>query len=569
MIGAVQFAVDQIFAPEHLPLWLDERSPAGRPEIGEPGTFAATRLRRPAWMSTRSGGASASRPTRRDRGRGGTGWTATSIPRASGSTSSGCTGSACGGPDVRRRHGHPAGRAREGRPGSPEWRDAVLLATSTARRLGLEFAVATSAGWSAAGGPWVEPADAMKKVVWSETPVEGGRPVEQPLRPLPDVAGPYQDARVGAERPVRAGLDRARRPRRSRCPACCSRGRSTDRDRSTTGRAWSTAGSARAVALPRDPDGPSTAWLEQVFDEPVTVGVGDRRTARAAAGSAPRRRRTPCSRPATTASATGGGRAAAARRTPRPRPSRSGPSPSRRYGRGGSGSCSPGRAPPTRCRRWPPGVATPPVLRRATEFLVSEFALRDGGRVHHGRAQGGLRRRARLLRAGTDPAAGTAIDPARVLDLTGLVDDEGVLRWDAPAGALAGPPVRRVAHRPDQRPRPARGDRAGGRQAGRRRRSAATWTPISAASTTSGHSTRCSATASSRARRTSPTGCASASPSCGATTRCRGCPRSPATSSGDAARSDRFLWDHRRTLAELLAQRVLRRDRGRRRTRAG
>jgi predicted NBD/HSP70 family sugar kinase len=42
VIGAVQFAVDQIFAPEHLPLWLDERSPAGRPEIGEPEPFAAT-----------------------------------------------------------------------------------------------------------------------------------------------------------------------------------------------------------------------------------------------------------------------------------------------------------------------------------------------------------------------------------------------------------------------------------------------------------------------------------------------------------------------------------------------
>ncbi|HEY3005143.1 MAG TPA: glycosyl hydrolase [Kribbellaceae bacterium] len=35
--------------------------------------------------------------------------------------------------------------------GSPQWRDAVRLAVSTAHRLGLEFAVATSAGWSAVG----------------------------------------------------------------------------------------------------------------------------------------------------------------------------------------------------------------------------------------------------------------------------------------------------------------------------------------------------------------------------------------------------------------------------------
>src|SRR4051794_41220951 len=65
------------------------------------------------------------------------------------------------------------------RQGSAEWREAVRLATTTARRLGLEFAVATSAGWSAAGGPWVTPADAMKEVVWSTTRVDGGRAVEQ------------------------------------------------------------------------------------------------------------------------------------------------------------------------------------------------------------------------------------------------------------------------------------------------------------------------------------------------------------------------------------------------------
>src|SRR6185436_16015219 len=86
------------------------------------------------------------------------------------------------------------------RHGSSQWRDAVRLAASTARRLGLEFAVATSAGWSAAGGPWVAPADAMKKVVWSETDVDGGRRVETRLTPLPDVAGPYLDcARWGAD----------------------------------------------------------------------------------------------------------------------------------------------------------------------------------------------------------------------------------------------------------------------------------------------------------------------------------------------------------------------------------
>ena len=42
VIGAVQFAVDQVFAPERLPLWLDHRSPAGRPEVGGILPLAAT-----------------------------------------------------------------------------------------------------------------------------------------------------------------------------------------------------------------------------------------------------------------------------------------------------------------------------------------------------------------------------------------------------------------------------------------------------------------------------------------------------------------------------------------------
>jgi predicted NBD/HSP70 family sugar kinase len=33
VIGAVQFAVDEVFAPERLPLWLDGGSPAGHPEV--------------------------------------------------------------------------------------------------------------------------------------------------------------------------------------------------------------------------------------------------------------------------------------------------------------------------------------------------------------------------------------------------------------------------------------------------------------------------------------------------------------------------------------------------------
>lgn len=75
---------------------------------------------------------------------------------------------------------------------TPEWRHAFQLAARTADTLGLEFAIAGSPGWSETGGPWVPPADGMKKLVWSETDLVGGRRVTTKLAPPPSVSGPFQ-----------------------------------------------------------------------------------------------------------------------------------------------------------------------------------------------------------------------------------------------------------------------------------------------------------------------------------------------------------------------------------------
>lgn len=58
---------------------------------------------------------------------------------------------------------------------SPEWESFVRHAASEARRLGLRFTLQNCAGWAMAGGPWIEPADAMRHLVMSRTDVEGGR----------------------------------------------------------------------------------------------------------------------------------------------------------------------------------------------------------------------------------------------------------------------------------------------------------------------------------------------------------------------------------------------------------
>ena len=80
---------------------------------------------------------------------------------------------------------------------TPEWKDAFKYATTLADQLGLEMAIAGSPGWSESGGPWVTPAQAMKKYVWSETRVEGGRPFTGALPKPPSTTGPYMNQAGG------------------------------------------------------------------------------------------------------------------------------------------------------------------------------------------------------------------------------------------------------------------------------------------------------------------------------------------------------------------------------------
>ena len=80
---------------------------------------------------------------------------------------------------------------------TPEWKDAFRFTAELAEKLGLEMAIAGSPGWSESGGPWVPPAQAMKKFVWSETRVEGGKPFTGKLAHPPTETGAYQNMTGG------------------------------------------------------------------------------------------------------------------------------------------------------------------------------------------------------------------------------------------------------------------------------------------------------------------------------------------------------------------------------------
>lgn len=77
---------------------------------------------------------------------------------------------------------------------TPEWKDTFRYTIELAQQSGLEFGIASSPGWSETGGPWVTPEQAMKKVVWSRTEIIGGAPFSGKLPRPPNVAGTFQDA---------------------------------------------------------------------------------------------------------------------------------------------------------------------------------------------------------------------------------------------------------------------------------------------------------------------------------------------------------------------------------------
>src|SRR5579859_3578110 len=82
---------------------------------------------------------------------------------------------------------------------TPEWKDAFKYATTLADSLGMEEAIAGSPGWSETGGPWVPPSEGMKKYVWSETNVEGGKPFTSKLAHPPANTGAFQNIGIHDE----------------------------------------------------------------------------------------------------------------------------------------------------------------------------------------------------------------------------------------------------------------------------------------------------------------------------------------------------------------------------------
>jgi hypothetical protein len=311
--------------------------------------------------------------------------------------------------------------------GTPAWLDAVRHAAAEADRLGLEMDIFASPGWSLTGGPWVKPAQAMKKLVWSDTIMEGPRHVSVMLPHPPTVNGPIRNLRRGANPssdPTFYGDDAViayRTPADERGIASLHPTVSTN------------AGSVDGSALLDDdlnssltvqpPPGGGPAWIQLTFAEPITVR---------ALSIASRSGGIPFGRVLASESAD-----AAGFRTilTLPGAQQYRPSGVRTYD-----------VPETRARILRlelTGAAPSPAEvmaqtsrpQPAREYALTEFVPHTAGRVHRWEEKAGFNFLFEYESSPTPAQPATSILPrADVVDLTSRMRPDGTLDWDVPAG---------------------------------------------------------------------------------------------------------------------------------------
>ena len=94
--------------------------------------------------------------------------------------------------------------------GTESWQRLVDHALAEARRLGLELSFQNCGGWATSGGPWVTPDRAMKKLVYAKIPVTGPHKFSAPLPKPAAVEDYYRDVAVLAYADSGEGPSRTR-----------------------------------------------------------------------------------------------------------------------------------------------------------------------------------------------------------------------------------------------------------------------------------------------------------------------------------------------------------------------
>jgi alpha-L-rhamnosidase len=327
---------------------------------------------------------------------------------------------------------------------TPEWKDAFKYAIGLGDQFGMEMAIAGSPGWSESGGPWVPGSEGMKKYVWSETYVQGGKPFSGILAHPPANTGAFQnigirdslgspngvkipefyaDAAVFAYRTssVDASLDSAH-------PRMTASGGSPDFSLLTDGDLEKTTG------IPIPPPG-STSWIQYEFPQPQTIRAvtfvtkdPDFIAAMIAGMSAPEKNLEASDDGQNfrqIASLSGGDA---------PEHTISFPPVTAKYFR-----VTFKRTPPPPLPDWASGldassfgIKLPPA---PTTFDIAELVLHPGPRVNHFEEKAAFVPEADLYGFATPPvAANEAVAKSDVIDLTSKMSPDGKLDWAPPPG---------------------------------------------------------------------------------------------------------------------------------------
>ncbi|WP_083273078.1 glycosyl hydrolase [Alteromonas confluentis] len=76
---------------------------------------------------------------------------------------------------------------------TPAWKDTFEYALGEANKHNFEFGIAASPGWSETGGPWVKPEQGMKKLAWSEITIDARQKKAVRVPQPPTNTGVFQD----------------------------------------------------------------------------------------------------------------------------------------------------------------------------------------------------------------------------------------------------------------------------------------------------------------------------------------------------------------------------------------
>lgn len=298
----------------------------------------------------------------------------------------------------------------------PAWKSAFRHSLEVADRLGMSVTIGAAPGWSQTGGPWVKPQDAMKKLVWTETRVKGGQSVQLTLPQPVQVNGPFQDQprEIRADRPIPTmpTLYKDQYVIAFRAPATEDALRTKHATVTSSGGSFTyddlaTGNFQKTVSLPSKAG--TFSWIQIAFDQPETV-----RGVTLATRGVLRVFSDESITPQTLEASDDGVHFHTVTELPR------GPIYERTYA----------FAPVTaRYFRY----VVPSVTAEPME--IARFQLLANTPVHHFEEKAGFAAVPEYYAVDT-PQAGpeSVVAPRDVIDLTGKVNEDGQLTWNAPAG---------------------------------------------------------------------------------------------------------------------------------------